>query len=233
MIQEIYAPKISDFAKSADNGYSIETIKGMELKMLKVISLQYLKSYFDFQAIRWLLAPATLNTWANWYMCQWDLYIQSAPNIIDHPLVIGLGDSLIQFKKPEEKSYARFRELMQLIDTSILDIETLQYNSRTLVAAFMYLVLGKYFDQFSVQEIVEQFPHSSQYLLNPNYAFNELFGDFLMFSFGFELIELLPSIQYVSRFFSLPLNFDLPNAARIFKENVLEVRHTSFHSKKL
>ena len=170
-----------------------------------------------------MLTPSTLNTWANWYMCQWDLYIESAPSAISHPLVVQLGDALIQFKKPEEKAYARFRECMQLIDTAVLDIETLQYNTRTLVAAFMYLILGKHFGQFSLQQIVEQFPYSSQYLLNPKYSFNDLFGEFLLFSFGFQLIDLLPSIQYASRFFQLPLNFDLPNAARIFKENVLEV----------
>lgn len=156
-------------------------------------------------------------------MTQWDLYIENSPYAKNHPLILASTEGLINFKQPNEKSYARFREIMQIIDCAVLDIQTLQYKPRTLIAAFMYLTIGKHYKQFTVEQIYEEFPSSSLYLLDQEYAFNDLFGDFLLYSFGFQLIDLLPSIQYASTFFKLPLNFDLPTAAKINKENVLEV----------
>lgn len=38
-----------------------------------------------------------------------------------------------------------------------------------------------------------------------------------------QLIDLLSYIQYISTFFILPLNNDLPKAAKINRDNVLEV----------
>ena len=176
--------------------------------------------------MKWLLTPPSLNTWASWYMNQWDLYIEHSKYAMSHSLIS--FDDMVQFKQPNEKSYARFRELMQLVDCSLLDVQTLQYKSRTLIASLMYLVLGKHYKQFSIQQIVEEFPKSSLYLLDNEYAFNDLFEDFLLYSFGFQLIDLLPSIQYVSSYFKIPLNFDLPTAAKVNKENVLEVKVTFY-----
>jgi len=213
-VEEIYAPKVSDFARSADNGYTCQQITDMEMKMIK--------------NLKWFLNPPTLSTWANYYMCQWDLYVEHTDFAKNHPLVRDNEEGLIQYKQPNEKSYARFREMMQLIDCAILDVQTLQYKPRTLIASFMYMTLGKYFKQFTTQQIHDEFPHSSLHLINQEYAFNHLFGDFLIYSFGFELIDLLPSIQYGSTFFKLPLNFDLPTAAKINKENVLEGHFEEF-----
>lgn len=156
-------------------------------------------------------------------MSQWDLYIENSPYAINHPLVTSAEESKVQFKQPNEKCYARFREFMQLIDCACVDVQTLQYKPRTLIASFLYIVLGKHYKQFTVDQIYDEFPRSSLYLLDQEYAFNDLFGDFLLYSFGFQLVDLLPGIQYASTFFKLPLNFDLPTAAKINKENVLEV----------
>jgi hypothetical protein len=49
--------------------------------------------------------------------------------------------------------------------------------------------------------------------MDPDSLFNDIFADFLEYSFGFNLIDLLPTIQYLCTFFILPLNFDLPTAA--------------------
>jgi hypothetical protein len=60
--------------------------------------------------------------------------------------------------------------------------------------------------------------------LDDECSYNDLFQHFLKKSFGFQLIDLLPNIQYISTFFQLPMNYDLPAAAKLNKENVLEVR---------
>jgi hypothetical protein len=36
-----------------------------------------------------------------------------------------------------------FREVMQLIDCAVLDIQTAQYKPKMLVCSFMYLLIGR------------------------------------------------------------------------------------------
>jgi len=156
-------------------------------------------------------------------MNQWDLYIEHSEYAKNHSLIKANKIELMQFKQSNQKSYAKFRELMQLIDCTVLDIQTLQYKPRVLIASMMYILLGKYFKNFTSNQIFEQFPRNSFYLLDKTSEFNDLFGNFLLYSFGFELNDLLPSIQYTSTYVRLPISLDLPKAVKMTKENVLEV----------
>ena len=112
---------------------------------------------------------------------------------------------------------------MQLLDSALLDIQTLQYKLRPLVAAFMYIIIGRDFDQFNKDQIIEQFPSSSLYLLDGNFAFNNLFAKFLELHFGLALTDLLPNIQYASTFFSLEMSWDLPSIFKLNRKGLLEV----------
>lgn len=60
-------------------------------------------------------------------------------------------------------------------------------------------------------KVVSVFPHSSQFLLEDS-VFNNFFKQFLEESFGQNLHDLLPMIQYCATFVILPLKFDLPDA---------------------
>ena len=153
-------------------------------------------------------------------MVQWDLYIEHTPYSKEHCFYD--KNLLPQFKQPNQASYSLFRELMQFIDVCFLDINSLQYKQRPLLAAFMYLTLGKYYKVFNVEEITNIFVNSSFFLLCNNEMFNGLFGNFLNFSFGYQLADLLPYIQYASSFFNLNLNFDLP-ISTTSNEKILEV----------
>jgi len=159
--------------------------------------------------LNWHLAPPTLNMWANWYMSQWDSYIQYNMYALNHPLILSLYDPIMVFKQPNDKSYARFRELNQLIDLSLLDIATLQYCPRALIASSMYVLLAYHFGQATKEDIVLQFGQGSGFL-NAEFPFNDLFGNYLTTCFGFNLSELLPTIQYISSFMALPFNYDIP-----------------------
>lgn len=213
-VEEIYPPRVSSFARSTDSAYSTTDITSMEMKILKVL--------------KWLLTPPTLNTWANWYMNQWDLYVEHSEYAKNHLLVHSNKIELMQFKQSNQISYAKFREMMQIIDCVVLDIQTLQYKPRALIASVMYMLLGKYFKQFSNNQMFEQFPRNSSYLLDKTNQFNDLFDKFLLYSFGFELSDLLPSVQYVSTFIKLPINLDLPKAVKMTKEKVLEGHFEEF-----
>ena len=155
--------------------------------------------------------PSTQSLWANWYSGQWDSYLENSSYAQSHELIIYSGKQLF-FRKLNKDSYNRFRTFMQLLDTCLMDIQTLQYNFRDLVAAFMYIILGSGYQQFSNEEIIENFPYSSTYLQKTTYPFNDLFSDFMKSLFACELEHLLPYIQYASMYFALELRFERPRA---------------------
>jgi hypothetical protein len=96
---------------------------------------------------------------------------------------------------------------MQLLDCATLDIQTVQYQPKLLVCAFMYLVLGHGMGIFKQEEIWKEFPRSSLYLLDEDNLFNDLFMNFLQTSFNIMLIDLLPTVQYCATYYGLTLNF--------------------------
>lgn len=156
-------------------------------------------------------------------MTQWDLYLDHSTSPSSYQLKKKFPQIVSYFKQPKEESYALFREMMQLIDCSLLDTESLQYKPRALILAFLYLVLGKTYQQFDENQIILQMPLCNANFLNKEYIFNDFFANFSMCCMGIDLSELLPYIQYCAKFFGLGLNFDLPNAAKINKQYVLEV----------
>jgi hypothetical protein len=65
------------------------------------------------------------------------------------------------FKNSDEKvevsiiqSYYNYRWLVQLLDFALLDSHTLQYKSRTLVASFMYVILGIRTHLFKLNDVL-------------------------------------------------------------------------------
>lgn len=103
-----------------------------------------------------------------------------------------------------------FREMMQLIDCSVLDIQTAQYKPKMLVCSFLYLLIGRELTFFKSKEIVEEFPCSSLYLLDEGNEFNELFRNFVESVFGFSLFEILPTVQYCATYFDLGFSYEKP-----------------------
>lgn len=87
----------------------------------------------------------------------------------------------------------------------------------------MYVIIGKQFQQFTLEQIIFELTNTSKFLLDETSLYNQMFGEFLETSFGFDLIGLLPTIQFVASFFNLKLNYELPTAAIINKDKVLEV----------
>ena len=61
----------------------------------------------------------------------------------------------IYFKECDETAYVNYRQMMQMLDCSIMDVQTFEYNPKMLVCGFMYLILGKEMQQFTAKEIVK------------------------------------------------------------------------------
>ena len=79
-------------------------------------------------------------------MAQWDLFLDVSQS---HPGLLPRGP--VYFKHLEEESYRLFRDLMQLIDCSVVDIQTAQYKPKMLVCSFMYLLLGREMQIFTAE----------------------------------------------------------------------------------
>jgi cyclin E len=207
-VEEVLLPKVENMVLAANNTYTATQITRMETQL-----------YFTLE---FRITPPTLNTWTNWYAAQWDAFVDTSPSAQENVLLASV-DFPVKFKLPTQASYALYRHLMQILDSTILDAQTLQYRQRALVLSAMYILLGREFQQFTTDIIVAEFPCSSQYLLDEAFAYNNLFGLYLQECFGVELSNLLPTIQYVATFFAADLDISLPIAAKIDKENVLQV----------
>lgn len=211
-MEEVYSPRVADFAKSTDNGYEVHQIVAMEKLMLK--------------ELQWRTTPPTYAMWANWYMNQWDIYITANEYAKTHEVIQNIPD--LTFKTSNESAYARFREIMQIMDLMVLDHSSLLYKPRGLIASIMYLILGIHVGEFDVHKIWNEFVYSSDAFLDPNSLYNQLFIDFSYLSFGFQLYDLAPTIQYVSSFMSIPFNYDMPMYAQ--NNNALEGHFEEFLS---
>ena len=91
------------------------------------------------QALKYNLNAPTISMWANKVMQQWDLFLDNT-NILQDDFF--LTHEPKYFKKIDEQSYKNYRHMMQYLDCSILDIQTVQYKPKTLVCSLLYLILG-------------------------------------------------------------------------------------------
>ena len=198
-IEEVFTPKIENMIFICDGAYKKKKILDMEIEMFSVLNFQ--------------MTPPNLNLWAKWSTGQWDFFLKNDFEATKH--FFFRDKEMIFFKKSDLKSYFLFRKLMQLIDTCIFDVKTLQYKMRSIVCGFIYILLGIEFGQFILENVVKDFGYSNLYLLDDCFAFNNVFNIFLKKFFGFCLKDLFFSIQYCATFFGLEFNMDYPLAYKV------------------
>jgi hypothetical protein len=85
-------------------------------------------------------------------MSQWDAFLMQNEYAAHHP-VFDMS-SKVFFKQLDENSYRLFKEMMQLIDCTVIDIQTTQYKPRMLICALMYLIVGKELKIYNNKQIV-------------------------------------------------------------------------------
>lgn len=113
--------------------------------------------------MKFKINPPTISALANKIMIQWDAFIDSKDSNTFY-YQFGIKEK-IHFKTMEERSYKMFRSLLQMLDCSVIDVQTAQYKAKMLVCSFIYLLLGVEFNIFNSAQIVKDFPGSSLYLL--------------------------------------------------------------------
>lgn len=154
--------------------------------------------------MKWELNPPTVAMWANKIMQQWDLFLEESDYGRNHPL----AKQEIFFKKVSKKSLCFFLQVMQVLDCCTIEVQSLQYKQKPLVCSVIYLVLKKEIEGVTIKKIVEEYPRSSNYLLDDSNPLNDLFRAFVEYTFGFLLFDLLPTIQYCSTFFALRMDYE-------------------------
>ena len=88
-IEEVQIPKLTEYANSIDKIFEIKDIIEMEQKICLTLG--------------WKLINTNINTWLNWYICQWDLYIDSVDDIKETLLKFINEEDIIYYKKSIEK----------------------------------------------------------------------------------------------------------------------------------
>ncbi|CAD8115316.1 unnamed protein product [Paramecium primaurelia] len=201
-VEEVNPICLMQFQKAANNGYKQSEILNMELDILFTL--------------KWQVNPPSYTYWINWFTDQWDIYANNH------------GINLF-FRKANEESYQLFRKLCQLIDCTLLDIQTLQYMPRTIVASFMYLIISFQLNVFEI-DMLEIMSRTSMFLLNRDNQFNLIFGQFVSITFGFALQDILPAIQYAVGFYELEINYETPPGVVHLSNTPLESNYEEFLS---
>ncbi|CAD8048040.1 unnamed protein product [Paramecium sonneborni] len=178
-MEEVEAKNPKDFEKASNYGYSLNKIYEMEKEICK--------------SLQWHLNIPTINLWIEFYTNQWDNFIT---------------DVYKKFRSNNNSSYKIMLKLQGFIDCCYLDIETLSYKPRKIVASFMYLVLALEYEQFTKEYIYYEIPKTSKFILaDSQKSFNRLFTEFAQISFGFNLVDLIDIIQYASKFIMLDFKY--------------------------
>ena len=109
-IEEIYPPKLQEFAYVTDGACTEEEIQSMELVILKKLS--------------WGLSPMTPNAWMKMYM-----QVSNCDKSSDNETFV-----IPQY------SGMPFARVMQLVDLCILDLGSLSFKYSVIAATALYLV---------------------------------------------------------------------------------------------
>jgi len=115
-IEEIYPPKLAEFAYVTDGACTVEEIVKQELLIL--------------QALKWKLSPVTSNSWVS-------TYLQILSNSSLRPQ---RNKSAPHFEFPKFPPN-QLREVSQLIDLCLLDMKSLQFKNSIIAAASIYHML--------------------------------------------------------------------------------------------
>ena len=198
-IEEVQIPKLIEYSKSIDPKCTdINIIVSMEQKICSTL--------------KWKLIPITIETWLNWYTCQWDLYIDSSPEIICQLLDYIDEDDIIYFKKQNDKAYSNYRRIYQLIDLISLDSNNYTYDKRGIVAAcFLECICFEYNLKYSSErkKIYSTEKEITQNFIDVIYNMYKLFIE-QSFDFSFNEYLIQECIKFVFKFSDFSFSYNLP-----------------------
>jgi hypothetical protein len=192
-IEEIQLPRLKEYAELLSNKYYIKSIIEMEKKICSSLS--------------WKLIIITKNIWLSWYVCQWDLFIDTIDNIKQDLLQIIKEDEILYYKKPNDNSYYNFRKISQLIDIMTLDFYSYNFEPRILIAASFFILLCHNY-KLNYNFVKKKINNNS---VLSDLLFN-LYNKFITQSFDYRFDDdrIQKAIKYCHNYINFPFIFDLP-----------------------
>lgn len=181
-------PKVHNFYRI--EGVSFNNIESFEIKLLKALNFH--------------LNPPTFCDWADCYMDQWDYFIQlnekrSGDILKEKSIELKNNENFILFNKGKSKIH---QELYEMLDCLIMDTETFSFDARAIVFCVMYLVLGKNYFEFDLNEMRHKLDENYFTISLKKSLFSQLFLDFIS-SYISNFNDLLPFFYYVRQFIGL------------------------------
>ena len=193
-LEEIQLPHLKEYAELLSNNYDENSIIEMEKKICS--------------ELRWKLIVITKNTWLSWYICQWDLFIETVNDIKSELLKLIPEDDILYFKKPTDNSYYNFRKICQLIDIMALDYYSYNYEPRLLISASFFIILcNKYSLKYNFNK--KKFDNNSKL----SEMLLDIYTEFILqsFDYNFNNDNLQKVIKYFyTNYLDLQFVFDLP-----------------------
>ena len=192
-LEEIQLPRLKEYSELLSNKYDTKSIIEMEKKICSKLS--------------WRLIIITKNIWLSWYICQWDLFIDTIDNIKEELLKLLNEEDILYYKKPNDNSYYNFRKISQLIDIMTLDYYSYNFEPRRLIAA-CFFVLICYNYKFKYNFVKKKFENNTPL---SNLFFN-LYKKFITqsFDYNFDDEKVQKSIKYTYNYINFPFIYDLP-----------------------
>ena len=83
---------------------------------------------------------------------------------------------------------------------------------------------------FHEDEIIKYFPVQSRYLMNWSDEINVLFREYLSKFTQFSVVDVLPHIQFCSKYFGLKINLESPRVLKKEKKPILRSSYEDFLS---
>ena len=190
--EEITSPSITDFAKTADDSFTVQEIRGMENKVLV--------------GLKWQMCPVTFYNWLSAMLNEWDQFILHVfQDIIGHYAVLqeDVDRILITFKQNNRYSYDRYHECLELLDICTLDFNVYKHLPMRVVAAIVYLMVNRCF----MLTKYELLPGREE--INDDYEcsviVDGLLQQFFMATVEIYSIEsLIPAIKFLESFRNFP-----------------------------
>ncbi|CAI2370813.1 unnamed protein product [Moneuplotes crassus] len=168
-MEELHVPKINFFILATDNGYTKSQILNMERKMARELN--------------WNLTPCSLESWLNIICTKWDKFIEYQDNseeiqeINNNPRNQGNSFKFLEilecmknyrsptseklcgstedlYKLMRDPSFKRYKEITQILDTIILDVDSLQYSPQAISLCIIYCVLLLDLNIFTTRELI-------------------------------------------------------------------------------
>ena len=200
-IEEVQIPKLKEYANSIDESFDIKDIIEMEQKLCL--------------SLGWKLINVNINTWLNWYTCQWDLYIDSVDDIKSQFLKYIKEEDIIYYKKSNDNSYYNYRKICQLIDIIVLDYFSYNFDSRVLMAVCLFIIIciNYKFEYNFTKKNFKQKTAFSKYIFK---VYNQFINQSFDYNFNDEKFQ--KTLSYCYKFRNFHFTYELPLLYQIHQD---------------